>query len=305
MPDFWSWSLRLFRLRGITVFAHWSLLLIALLVLVHFSRSGLPAYLVPVTIPILLGSILLHELAHAFAAKLVGGNADRIVLSMLGGLTDTDEPMRPWPKFSVAAAGPLATAMLVGITWAVGEYVAPRSNAGVLLGFAFTINLWLLIFNLLPCHPLDGGRMLSAALWPLIGLRRAVTTLMVISYPVAVGVTAWGIWQESLFLSFIGIWLLASVFREHQTLRQDGAHAFGYFVPAAGTARRGGWFGRWRERQAARAQERRERDEEAEGTLLDGLLTKVSSQGLPSLTQQERLALERISRRQRERQESL
>ena len=64
------------------------------------------------------------------------------------------------------------------------------------------------------------------------------------------------------------------------------------------------WFSRWQQRRATRARERQEREESEEQLILDRLLVKVSEQGLPSLTAAERSSLQRISRKQKERQET-
>lgn len=306
MPDFWSWSLRLFEVRGITVRAHWSLLIIVIYDLVTYARGPGPVWLAPVLVGILFLSILLHEFGHAFAARGLGGYADRIVLWMMGGLAECSEPMRPWPKFAVAAAGPAVSGALAAIGWAAGT-VIDDGIPGLLCGYLALVNLRLLLFNLLPCFPLDGGRMFIAMLWPVIGLRRAVTACLITSYPICAGLILWALLDPSAGGAIalgLGFWLFSSLLREHAMMRNDGSHAFGLDLGYGGSRRDGSWFSRWRERRRVEAEIRRDRDDAAEEAMLDELLAKVSEHGLPSLTAQERGVLERISRKQRERQET-
>jgi Zn-dependent protease len=119
--------------------------------------------------------VLLHEFGHALACRQVGGRADCIVLWPLGGIALVDPPPRAGAVLWSIAAGPLVnlglvpvTAAMLGLAWRAGwEETAPDFFR--FLEMLLLMNAVLLIFNLLPIYPLDGGQILQALLWFLIG----------------------------------------------------------------------------------------------------------------------------------------
>jgi Zn-dependent protease len=124
--------------------------------------------------------VLLHEFGHALACRSVGGRADQIILWPLGGVAYVDPPQRPGATLWSIAAGPLVNALLVPIFFVMwllvraSQWGATRPD---LCQFATTmqvINLGLLLFNLLPIYPLDGGQILRSLLWFLVGRARSL-----------------------------------------------------------------------------------------------------------------------------------
>jgi Zn-dependent protease len=117
----------------------------------------------------LFGSIVLHELAHARVARAHGVASRGITLAALGGRAELEGAL-PSPKVDVlmAVAGPAANGVLAGLALALTEVAQgghwPAAVTGV-LGFAAATNALLTAVNLLPVFPLDGGRVLRAALW--------------------------------------------------------------------------------------------------------------------------------------------
>jgi len=306
--DLLSWSLRLFRVSGITVRAHWSLLVIILYDLfLYVGRAGLPWWLGFAFVGLLFISILLHEFGHALTARAVGGDCRTIVMWMMGGLAECQVPMRPWRQFVVSAAGPAVTGLIALAAW--GLSVGLRDWAGgevvrILLGYTVLVNVRLLLFNLIPCYPLDGGRMLLSVAWAGFGMRWATTITLCLSYPSVIAMIVWAIWSDNSLFFGLSLWLLMSLAQEHQSLRRGGS-AFGLDLGYDnGRTDTRSWLGRWREGRRQHARERREKEEDAEQETLDRLLDKVTNQGLPALTADERAALERISRRQRARAEA-
>jgi Zn-dependent protease/Tfp pilus assembly protein PilF len=179
-------SFRLFRVAGITVFLHWSWLVVAYIELGQGIRPYRhPAWNV-VEYLTLFAIVLLHEFGHALACRQVGGQAERIVLWPLGGVAYVNPPARPGAWLWSIAAGPLVNVALVPVTF--GLFLLAR-NAGwhhrlpdaalYLRSIAF-VNLGLLVFNLLPIYPLDGGQLLHGLLWPLLGRGRSLQAASVV-----------------------------------------------------------------------------------------------------------------------------
>ena len=116
----------------------------------------------------LLASILFHELCHALAGRHFGIHLRGIRLFIFGGVAEMlSEPPSPRAEFVVAAVGPASSIVLSGVTFGVATLlgsVLPRWAEAILLYLA-GINLVLALFNLIPAFPLDGGRLLRAALW--------------------------------------------------------------------------------------------------------------------------------------------
>ena len=139
------------------------------------------------------GSILLHELGHAFAARREGIGVPSIELFMFGGFTRMSRAAdSPGQEFRIAGAGPLVTALIAAAGFAVGVAVMgldPFLDAALLRGnapphvfdlwvsFLVSINVLLLGFNLVPAFPLDGGRIAQAIAWKLTGDRNQAIRL--------------------------------------------------------------------------------------------------------------------------------
>jgi Zn-dependent protease len=193
-------SLQLARLFGIRIGVDYSWFLILFLAIFYFQRafkntldgSDTAAYLAAVAASFLaFGSILFHELGHALAAKREGLEVDGIDLFLFGGLMRMrSEPTTPGAEFRVAAAGPLATfvvivlgliaGLIVGGWSALRDAMTLDSAAHVSFGMQLVstivmLNVILLIFNLVPAYPLDGGRIARAAVWRVTGDRTRAT----------------------------------------------------------------------------------------------------------------------------------
>jgi Zn-dependent protease/predicted transcriptional regulator len=156
------------------------------------------------------GSVFLHEAAHAATARLSGIRVDGITLVFFGGFTAArSEERGPGPAFAIAALGPATSLALGGLFWATSKVtegtIGPLPG---LFGYVGFINLFMAIFNVLPGLPLDGGRMLQAAVWRLTrsrakGTRVAAKAGMGVAVLLFAG-AAYEISQQRLFAA---IWL--------------------------------------------------------------------------------------------------
>ena len=150
-----------------------------------------PYLLAVASAALFFASILLHELGHAFVAKRTGIGVDSITLWMFGGVArlgrDSDTP---GTEFKIAIAGPIVTALIVAVCALVGLALAggdevrhaaltqqdtETSGVAAMVVWLGSINLLVLIFNLVPAFPLDGGRIARAIAWWRTGSRNTGT----------------------------------------------------------------------------------------------------------------------------------
>ncbi|MBV9125525.1 MAG: site-2 protease family protein, partial [Planctomycetes bacterium] len=208
-------SIRLFRVAGIDVFLHWSWLVVALIELQYRTNHyrsqawNIAEYLA------LFGIVLLHEFGHALACRQVGGTAHRIVLWPLGGVAFVSPPPRPGALLWSIAAGPLVNVALipvtVGLFWLsmhLGWHATMPDAYRFCLALAI-INGTLLVFNLLPFYPLDGGQILQALLWFVMGQARSLLAVSILGLLAGLGVLGligWEVFGQGVNISDLG-WL--------------------------------------------------------------------------------------------------
>jgi Zn-dependent protease len=194
-------SFTLFRVRGIPIGVDWTwfaVLFLIILVLSSFYRDLLgapqdafePYALAVVTALLFFGSILLHELGHAWVAQRNGIATSNITLWMFGGVAALERDSNSaGEEFRIAAAGPAVTLVLAIVCLALGsalegggflEVASVDSSAEVsgpvaVIAWLGNINALILAFNLLPAFPLDGGRIARAIVWRLTGDRERAT----------------------------------------------------------------------------------------------------------------------------------
>ena len=171
-------------------------------------------------------SIVLHELGHAVVAMRNGIRISGIDLWLFGGVAkmerDTDSP---GVEFRVAAAGPLVTLIIVAVCFGLGSWIGSASDlvetsrfdgssaadeSVAVLGYLASINAFVLVLNLLPGFPLDGGRIVRAIAWWRTGERSRATRIAArLGRGVAVLLMALGVYWFVAFGDLIGgIWLL-------------------------------------------------------------------------------------------------
>jgi Zn-dependent protease len=181
-----SGSFRLFRLAGIDVFLHWSWFFVAAIqIWARPDEYQVPAWKVAEYLT-LFAIVLMHEYGHALACRSVGGQADKIVLWPLGGIAYVSPPERPGPVLWSIVAGPLvnfvlAPILLILLAFAtLNGWKVDRPDEYKFLGIVTTMNIGLLVLNLLPVYPLDGGQILHALLWFVMGRWRALLVVSIV-----------------------------------------------------------------------------------------------------------------------------
>ena len=199
------------------------------------SSDGV-AYLTTVaTVLVLFGSLIVHELGHAIVARRQGIEVRRIELFLFGGLTQMSrDAASPAEEFKIAAAGPLATfcflLVCLGVDLAiVGPHrlldaarLVSVQITPVLLALSWLLfwNVLLLIFNLVPAFPLDGGRIARALIWRVTGDKSRGTRIAAkLGQGFAVLLAGIGLWLLLAYGSFGGLWLIAIAFLLGQSAR--------------------------------------------------------------------------------------
>lgn len=227
---------RLFRLAGIPISVDASWLIILALVTMSLSRlfpemmqASFPDHPEPTETTYLLVSlatavaffvcIILHELGHALAARAQKMPIKGITLFLFGGVAELgDEPRSALGEFVVAIAGPIVSLVL-----AVGLFFASSFGATlewppllvIVTSYLAMINGMVLLFNLIPAFPLDGGRVFRSILWGATGnLRRATYWASLSGRLFAYVLIAWGIvnfvsgnWLGGIWMALIGLFL--------------------------------------------------------------------------------------------------
>ena len=231
-------SIRLFRFAGINVFLHWSWFLVAAFEISTRTRSYSSVTWNVLEYLALFLIVLMHEYGHALACRQVGGTSDQIVLWPLGGVAYVDPPPRPGATLWSIAAGPLVNVALIPVLWGMG--MTSRSlgwniempNFHAWLRAIWFINGALLIFNLLPVYPLDGGQILRSLLWYPLGRARSLMAASIIGFIGVAGLIALAFWMQSVWFGILSIFILQNcwvglrqaraLLRLEKLPRQDG-----------------------------------------------------------------------------------
>jgi len=211
------WSLRLGSLFGIPVYLHMTfLLLLGFLGLAQLFTAGIGAAVAgTVTVLAVFGCVLLHEFGHALAARRYGIRTRDVTLLPIGGVARLERmPDDPRHELWVALAGPavnVAIAVMLAL-WIVVIGFVPGPEGLGLTGGSFTgrllaINVGLVIFNMLPAFPMDGGRVLRSLLARRMNYVRATEIAAGVGKGMAVlfGIAGW-FWNPMLIFIAVFVW---------------------------------------------------------------------------------------------------
>lgn len=244
-------SLKIFTWLGIPVFLHWTFGLIFLYILYHAQAEGLgtiqTVWLTLLFMTLFL-CVLLHEYGHAIAARRYGVKTRDIVLMPIGGVARLERmPEKPFHEFVVAIAGPavnvvIATLLFVGMGFLVegdlvemfsyalradigeeivtesGYFLSPMLHFAIKLAFT---NVALVVFNMIPAFPMDGGRVFRALLSMWLGRPRATKIAAWLGQAIALLLVGAGIWSGDFMLSILGIFVIYAARAENDNVQTE------------------------------------------------------------------------------------
>ena len=214
MPSARQGSIHLFRFAGVDLFLHWSWFLVAIYEIQ--SRAGRYSSITwnVLEYVALFVIVMLHEYGHALACRQVGGRANQIVLWPLGGVAYVDPPPRPGATLWSIAAGPLVNVALVPVLSLLAisghslGWASSVPDAYRLVRAIAWINTGLLIFNILPIYPLDGGQILRSLLWFIFGRARSLMIATVLGLIGVVGFIVLAFVRQDMLLGALAIFML-------------------------------------------------------------------------------------------------
>jgi Zn-dependent protease len=337
------WSVTLGRFWGVPVRLHIFFLIFIVLTLAVTAGDMLGPGLI--TVGILLTSLLLHEFAHTAAAIKLGGQVDQIVIGPFGGLSSPRVPDQAEVQVFVALAGPMVHLSLIvlaaiGLSFDSSVHVlgllqpfvpsqlvdSGQGSSWVLAGkLTLWLNWMLLLLNLLPAYPFDGGPALRAALWPLVGRRTACIVTSRVAMGIAVGLALLPLFIQHpqphptlplwIPLVTLAIFLFFSAQQDLASLSRSGdsEETPDYDVQGDGVDLLDELWAAEEdtvlvEQRSDRRRQRRKQvkraEEEYEDARVDDVLARLHQSSLDRLTGEERALLHRASERYRHRYES-
>ncbi len=214
-----SWSIPIIRIAGIQLRIH-----VTFLLLIGWIALGSSSAVIFVLLLFLC--VVLHEFGHALAAKAYGINTPDITLLPIGGVARLERiPEEPKQELVIAIAGPLVNVIIAACLYVVigaRGHVAPEIavQKGDMLAGLFQINVWLLLFNLLPAFPMDGGRVLRALLATRLTYARATQVAATVgqAFAFAFGIVGLfgipGLFHANPFLIFIAFFVYLGASQE-------------------------------------------------------------------------------------------
>lgn len=220
---------------GIGIFVHWTFLLLpAWILLTSAGASHVELAFQFGLLAAGFGCVVLHELGHALTARQFGIGTRDITLYPIGGVARLEKMTdKPWEEFWIAVAGPAVNVAIAALLW-VGLTAStllanPGFESQTLLGkflsLLMLVNVWLVLFNLLPAFPMDGGRVLRALLAVPLGPVKAtrIAAGLGVVMAIAIGLGGWYLTQSPFFLA-IGFFIYVAGQQELQFVEMRQRH---------------------------------------------------------------------------------
>ena len=226
-----GWSIRLGRILGIDIYVHVTFfLLLAYIVFSSYlrSRDWSVALEELLFITIVFTIVVMHEYGHALAARMYGVKTHDITLLPIGGVARLERiPENPLQEFVIAIAGPAVNVMLalifLGLVIVRGEFTetfdADPLGKGSLALRLMWVNVWLVVFNLIPAFPMDGGRVLRAVLAMMTDRVTATQIAASVGQMVALGLGFLGLFGNPM-LVFIALFVWIGAAQEAADVAQ-------------------------------------------------------------------------------------
>ena len=226
-------SLRIGKIAGIDVYIHWAFLLLIGYVLLQYLGAGETLAIAIKGVFLVLaifGCVLLHELGHALTAKRFGIQTRDITMLPIGGVARLERmPREPRQELLVAAAGPAVNVVIAGLLFVIlvvlnGGTQIPDDPLDIHGNFwmqLMVINIFLVVFNLIPAFPMDGGRILRALLAIRLDYARATRIAARIGQVLAVGFALRGLLgpNPNPFLILIAVFVFIGAEAESQMVQ--------------------------------------------------------------------------------------
>lgn len=212
-------SIHLFRFAGIDLYLHWSWFFVAVYgisIRAHRYSSAIWPVLEYLALFLI---VLLHEFGHALACRQVGGQANQIVLWPLGGVAYVAPPPRPGATLWSIAAGPLVNVALapvltvLALVASAAGWADTMPNTNAFLTAICVINWALLIFNLLPIYPLDGGQILFSLLWFVVGRPRSLMVTTIIGFVGVAALLVVAVLAQAVWFGILCVFILLNCWR--------------------------------------------------------------------------------------------
>lgn len=205
-----SWTLG--KISGINIRVHWTFLLLP--IYIYFSSilagSGLAAAVLTVVFVLaIFGCVLLHELGHALAARQFGIHTRNITLLPIGGVASLERiPRKPLQELWIAVAGPLVNvAIAASLFLAMWLGIIGSFGTGGFLQHLALANVVLVLFNMIPAFPMDGGRVLRSTLAMFTDWNQATEIAVSVGKFAAVGFGILGLLSGNLLLVIVAVFI--------------------------------------------------------------------------------------------------
>jgi Zn-dependent protease/CBS domain-containing protein len=236
-----SWSIPLFKVKGIQIKVH---LTFVLILIWAAYRWGVSLRLGPtgavygmVVITLLFACVIIHELAHSLVAMRFGVKVEGITLLPIGGISQMEEmPKKPKEELIMALAGPMTNVVIAAILLAVAIPLNLRAGVSAaalerimsaptwpgLVSYLAMANIFLAVFNLLPAYPMDGGRVLRSILALKMDHAKATTWAVNVGQGMAWLLGLWGVLSGAWMLVIIAIFIYLGASQEGQMVEAKG-----------------------------------------------------------------------------------
>jgi Zn-dependent protease len=223
-------SLKIAKVFGINLFIHWTFWLLPLWIVFFGHESGIVSlWMHLLLIAALFGCIVLHELGHALTARHFGIRTRRITLSPLGGIAQLERMShQPWEEFCIAIAGPLVNVAIAGVLGAAlfAGYALDaqilETLPGIFVSILLLLNIGMVVFNMIPAFPMDGGRVLRAILASSMGLLRGTRVAVTVGTVFAALIGLLGVLVlHNPWMLLIGLFVMWAGHQELQALEME------------------------------------------------------------------------------------